>query len=31
MTHLEALEVVARHRGGKVIVTTMGSVGLWPE
>ncbi len=31
MTHREALEVLARHRGDKVVVTTMGSVGLWPE
>src|SRR5689334_8387207 len=31
MTHLEALEVVARHRGDRVVVTTMGSVGLWPR
>jgi sulfopyruvate decarboxylase subunit beta len=30
MTHLEALEVVAAHRGTRIVVTTMGSVGLWP-
>ena len=30
MTHREALEVVAAHRGDRVVVTTMGSVGLWP-
>ncbi len=30
MTHREALEVLARHRGGRIVVTTMGSVGLWP-
>src|SRR5216683_3627332 len=30
MTHLEALEVVAEHRGDRIVVTTMGSVGLWP-
>jgi thiamine pyrophosphate-dependent acetolactate synthase large subunit-like protein len=31
MTHLEALEVVAAQRGGRIVVTTMGSVGLWPS
>lgn len=31
MTHREALEVLASHRGDKVVVTTMGSVALWPE
>jgi sulfopyruvate decarboxylase subunit beta len=30
MTHHEALEVLAAHRGDRVVVTTMGSVGLWP-
>jgi thiamine pyrophosphate-dependent acetolactate synthase large subunit-like protein len=30
MTHQEALAVLARHRGNRVVVTTMGSVGLWP-
>jgi len=30
MTHREALEVLAAHRGDRVVVTTMGSVGLWP-
>jgi thiamine pyrophosphate-dependent acetolactate synthase large subunit-like protein len=30
MTHREVLEVVAAHRGPNVVVTTMGSVGLWP-
>lgn len=29
-THREALEVVAARRGGRVVITTMGSVGLWP-
>jgi len=29
-THREALEVVAARRGDRVVVTTMGSVGLWP-
>ncbi len=31
MTHRQALEVVAEHRGGRVVVTTMGSVAVWPE
>jgi thiamine pyrophosphate-dependent acetolactate synthase large subunit-like protein len=30
MTHRQALEVVAAHRGDKVVITTMGSVGIWP-
>jgi len=30
MTHREALEVLAEHRGEHVVVTTMGSVALWP-
>jgi thiamine pyrophosphate-dependent acetolactate synthase large subunit-like protein len=31
MTPLEALEVVAAHRGERVVITTMGSVGVWPQ
>jgi sulfopyruvate decarboxylase subunit beta len=31
MTHREALEILARHRGARLVVTTMGSVGVWPE
>ena len=31
MTHREALEVVAANRGDRVVITTMGSVGLWPS
>jgi thiamine pyrophosphate-dependent acetolactate synthase large subunit-like protein len=31
MTHREALEVLAAHRGDHVVVTTMGSVALWPQ
>ena len=31
MTHREALEVVAQHRRDQVVVTTMTSVGIWPE
>jgi len=30
MTHREALEVVAANRGDRIVITTMGSVGLWP-
>ena len=30
MTHREALEVVAANRRDHVVVTTMGSVGVWP-
>lgn len=30
MTHREALEVVAQQRGQRVVITTMGSVGVWP-
>jgi sulfopyruvate decarboxylase subunit beta len=31
MTHREALAVLAAHRGDRVVVTTMGSVGVWPS
>jgi thiamine pyrophosphate-dependent acetolactate synthase large subunit-like protein len=31
MTHLEALEVLAAHRGPRIVVTTMGSISLWPK
>ncbi len=31
MTHREALETIARNRRDCVVVTTMGSVGLWPS
>ena len=31
MTHREALEIVAAHRADRVVVTTMGSVGIWPS
>ena len=30
MTHREALEVLAAHRGDRVVLTTMGSVAFWP-
>lgn len=31
MTQRQALEVLAGHRGDKVVVTTMTAVGIWPE
>src|SRR5207245_11142437 len=31
MTHREALEVVAAHRGDRIVLTTMGSVAIWPQ
>jgi sulfopyruvate decarboxylase subunit beta len=31
MTQWQALEVVARKRGGQVVVTTMSSAGIWPK
>ena len=30
MTQREALEVLAAHRGDRVVMTTMGAVGIWP-
>jgi thiamine pyrophosphate-dependent acetolactate synthase large subunit-like protein len=30
MTHREALEVLAQHRGGRIVITTMTSAGVWP-
>src|SRR5437667_12064149 len=30
MTQRQALEIVQRHRGERIIVTTMSSAGLWP-
>ncbi|HKI36071.1 MAG TPA: thiamine pyrophosphate-dependent enzyme [Gemmataceae bacterium] len=30
MTYREALEVLAAHRGDRVVITTMTAVGLWP-
>ena len=30
MTHCQALEVLATHRGDRIVVTTMGSGGIWP-
>jgi thiamine pyrophosphate-dependent acetolactate synthase large subunit-like protein len=31
MTHLQALEVLAAHRGDRVVLTTMTAVGIWPR
>jgi sulfopyruvate decarboxylase subunit beta len=31
MTQRQALEVLSRHRGDKIVLTTMSSVGIWPE
>jgi thiamine pyrophosphate-dependent acetolactate synthase large subunit-like protein len=31
MSHREALEVLAVHRGERIVVTTMTSVGVWPQ
>jgi sulfopyruvate decarboxylase subunit beta len=31
MTQRQALEVVNAHRGGRIVVTTMTSAGLWPQ
>lgn len=31
MTQREALEVVAAHRGRRLVVTTMSAVGIWPN
>ena len=31
MTHRQALEVVAAHRGGRIVVTTMTAIGVWAE
>lgn len=31
MTHQQALEVVAAHRGERIVVTTMTSIAVWPS
>jgi thiamine pyrophosphate-dependent acetolactate synthase large subunit-like protein len=31
MTQRQALEVLAPHRGDAVVITTMSSIGIWPE
>ncbi len=31
MSHRQALEVLAQHRGDKIVITTMTAVAIWPE
>jgi sulfopyruvate decarboxylase subunit beta len=31
MTHLQALQILAKHRGERIVITTMGSIGIWPQ
>src|SRR5262245_14219053 len=31
MTHRQALEIMARHRGNRIVVTTMTAIGVWSE
>lgn len=31
MTHQEMLAVLKEHRGQRIVITTMGSVGIWPS
>jgi thiamine pyrophosphate-dependent acetolactate synthase large subunit-like protein len=31
LTLQEALEVLAKHRGERIVVTTMASIGIWPQ
>ena len=31
MSQRQALEILARHRGKNIVVTTMTAVGIWPE
>jgi sulfopyruvate decarboxylase subunit beta len=31
LTQREALEVLAQHRGERIVITTMASVGIWPQ
>jgi thiamine pyrophosphate-dependent acetolactate synthase large subunit-like protein len=31
MTQREALEVLAAHRGDRIVITTMGPIALWPQ
>src|SRR5688572_26287278 len=31
MTHREALEVLVAQRGERVVITTMGSIAVWPQ
>jgi sulfopyruvate decarboxylase subunit beta len=31
MTHQEALQILAQHRGQRIVITTMASIGIWPQ
>jgi thiamine pyrophosphate-dependent acetolactate synthase large subunit-like protein len=31
MTHREALEVLAAHRGNRIVITTMTAISIWPQ
>jgi sulfopyruvate decarboxylase subunit beta len=31
MTHQQALDVLAQHRGERIVISTMASIGLWPQ
>ncbi len=31
MTHRQALEVLAKNRGDRIVITTMSAVGIWPD
>jgi thiamine pyrophosphate-dependent acetolactate synthase large subunit-like protein len=31
MTHQQALAVLAQHRGERIVISTMASIGLWPQ
>jgi thiamine pyrophosphate-dependent acetolactate synthase large subunit-like protein len=31
MSHQQALEVIAHHRGERMVIATMASIGLWPQ
>src|SRR5437899_7280583 len=31
MTHREALEILAQHRGQRIVIPTMASIAIWPQ
>jgi sulfopyruvate decarboxylase subunit beta len=31
LTHQEALEILARHRGERIVISTMASISIWPQ
>jgi sulfopyruvate decarboxylase subunit beta len=31
MTHQQALEVLGQHRGERIVISTMASIGIWPQ